>query len=98
MLKNEEEKFLKSCDAGAKSDARADQKRIIVLSRLSVNIISSDTTVMTIVKDEKYLTGELYRFWFFDTVAIKETEDNVLEYFMENIQFENGRYYQIITN
>ena len=38
MLKNEGEKIIKSCDAGAKSDARADQKRInvfhLALSRL----------------------------------------------------------------
>ena len=42
--------------------------------------------------ESKELGEEIHKFWDLDTIGIKEGEHNVLDYVMDNIEFENGRY------
>ena len=64
-------------------------------NQFSVNLISSDVTVMKIqsyVTEEKNLSNELHKFWDLDTIGIKENESSVYDTFMESITFDKGRY------
>ena len=61
----------------------------------SVNAITTDVTVMKIeanINEDQILSKEIHQFWDLDTIGIRENESSVLENFMDNIQFENGRY------